>query len=69
MTQKLYWDDPYALNFTAVITSLKKHAIVLDRTLFFPLSGNQASDKGFLQYGKDLFKVEKVEIIRQINRR
>jgi len=63
MTQKLYWDDSYAVEFTARIVSIRKDGIVLDRTLFFPVSGNQASDKGFLKQGKEVSKVEKVEII------
>ncbi|TFG18590.1 MAG: alanyl-tRNA editing protein [Promethearchaeota archaeon] len=64
MTRKLYWEDPYAKEFTARVVSIEKEGIVLDQTLFFPLSGNQASDKGFLKYKNDFSKskVEKVEI-------
>ena len=63
MTQKLYWNDSYAIDFTAKILSMQKNGIVLDKTLFFPESGNQASDKGILKHGKDMSKVEKIEII------
>lgn len=63
MTQKLYWNDSYALEFTAKIVSMQENGIVLDRTLFFPVSGNQVSDKGVLKYGKELTRVENVEII------
>ena len=63
MTQKLYWDEPYAVDFTAKIFSIQKRGIVLDRTLFFPLSGNQTSDRGILQYGEDQSSVNAVEIV------
>ena len=51
-TQKLYWDDPYAIEFNAKITFILKGGIILDKTLFFPFSGNQASDKGVIRKGK-----------------
>ena len=63
MTQKLYWDDPYAVDFTAKVVSKQNGGIILDRTLFFPSSGNQACDKGILQYGEDQSSVDAVEII------
>ena len=63
MTQKLYWEDPYAVDFTAKVVSMQKGGIILDRTLFFPLSGNQASDRGILQHGEDQSSVDAVEII------
>jgi len=63
MTQKLYWDDPYKVEFIAKIVSIQKGGIVLDKTLFFPLSGNQASDKGILEHNGERFEVNAVEII------
>ncbi len=63
MTKKLYWDDPYAVDFTAKVVSIQKGGIILDKTLFFPLSGNQASDRGILLYGEDQSSVDAVEII------
>ncbi|MBY9002653.1 MAG: alanyl-tRNA editing protein [Candidatus Lokiarchaeota archaeon] len=63
MTQKLYWDDPYKIKFTAKIVSIQKGGIVLDKTLFFPLSGNQANDKGILQHNGEQSAVNAVEII------
>ena len=63
MTQKLYWEDPYKVEFSAKILSLQKGGIVLDRTLFFPLSGNQASDKGILRLNGGQSNVSVVEII------
>jgi len=63
MTQKLYWDDPYVVDFTAKVVSKQNGGIILDRTLFFPSSGNQASDKGILRHGEDQSSVDAVEII------
>jgi len=66
VTQKLYWDEPYAVDFTARIVSIQKRGVVLDRTLFFPLCGNQASDRGILQRGEDQSPVKAVEIVDDI---
>ena len=63
MTHKLYWDDPYKVEFTAKIVSILKGGIVLDKTLFFPISGNQANDKGILEHSGENFEVNAVEII------
>lgn len=53
MTEKLYDLRPYAEEFTAEVTDVKfkdgKTAIILDRTLFFPLEGGQNSDIGVLK--------------------
>ena len=64
MTRKLYWEDSYASEFTAKIESIEKEGIVLDKTLFFPLSGNQASDKGILIHQKGQSTVDSVSIHR-----
>ena len=62
MTQKLYWEDAYATEFTAKIEAIEKEGIVLNKTLFFPLSGNQAGDKGIFIYQKEKSKVDSVFI-------
>jgi alanyl-tRNA synthetase len=72
MTQKLYWEDAYATEFTAKIESIEKEGLVLDKTLFFPLSGNQASDKGILihQNGRspvDSVSISKGKIFHQVS--
>ncbi|MFX1303194.1 MAG: alanine--tRNA ligase-related protein [Promethearchaeota archaeon] len=60
MSNKLYWDDAYKTKFTAKVIAVEDDGIVLDKTLFYPESGNQASDYGFLIIGNDRFKVNKV---------
>jgi len=50
MTKKLYYDDPYKINFTEKIISKKniegKHVLVLAETYFYPTSGGQMHDYG-----------------------
>ena len=52
-TEKLYYQDPYIREFTAKIlenTALKDnhHALILDRTAFYPEGGGQPCDLGTL---------------------
>lgn len=52
MTEKLYYSDSFIFEFDAEITDIidigPKKAIVLDRTAFFPESGGQQGDEGFI---------------------
>jgi alanyl-tRNA synthetase len=52
MTQRLYREDPYLLEFDAVVVARRRHqgrpAVVLDRTAFYPESGGQPWDTGTL---------------------
>jgi alanyl-tRNA synthetase len=52
MTERLYRDDPYLLEFEARVVSLTDHddrpAVVLDRSAFYPESGGQPWDTGRL---------------------
>lgn len=52
MTKRLYFDHPYRTEFEAnVIRSIEwqgKPGLTLDQTCFYPTSGGQGCDKGFL---------------------
>jgi Ser-tRNA(Ala) deacylase AlaX len=48
LTEKLYWRDAYAKEFTAQVSSKTIQALILDRTAFFPEGGGQAADTGSL---------------------
>ncbi|MFX0145239.1 MAG: alanyl-tRNA editing protein, partial [Candidatus Hodarchaeota archaeon] len=60
MSKKLYWEDAYKSKFTAKVTAVNDEGVVLDKTLFYPESGNQASDHGYLKTGNLKFKVDTV---------
>ncbi len=46
MTLKLFWEDPYLTQCTAVVTESNANKVKLDQTIFFAFSGGQASDEG-----------------------
>lgn len=52
MTERLYYTDPYAIEFDAQVLRVQPHdggsAAVLDRTAFYPASGGQPFDTGTL---------------------
>ena len=54
-TEKLYWGDPFAIEFDAeratVSTFDGRRSIVLERTLFYPEAGGQLADVGTLEIG------------------
>ncbi|MFX0113732.1 MAG: alanine--tRNA ligase-related protein [Candidatus Hodarchaeota archaeon] len=47
--RRLYWSKPYKTHFTAKVKGISSDAVALDQTLFYPASGGQASDLGFLR--------------------
>jgi len=53
MTEQLYFDDPLTLEFTAQVTECRsldggRFGLVLPRTYFYPTSGGQEHDTGFI---------------------
>ena len=62
-TQRLYYEDAYLQQFTAVVTSCEAqkdgYAITLDRTAFYPEGGGQPADHGTLGDAKVLDVQEK----------
>ncbi|AUH01416.1 alanyl-tRNA editing protein [Prodigiosinella confusarubida] len=47
-TIRLFDSSPYESNFTAKVLFVGEDHIILDRTLFYPLSGNQDFDSGII---------------------
>ena len=52
MTEKLYYQDPFLKEFTAVVVKCEEEkgafAVTLDRTAFYPEGGGQSADHGTL---------------------
>ena len=53
MTEQLYFDDPLTLEFTAQVTESRpldggRFRVILPRTYFYPTSGGQEHDTGFI---------------------
>lgn len=65
MSQPLYQEDSYIQTFEAQIKSVdnENHAVILDRTAFFPGGGGQPADFGNLNTGGNLYKVKRAKRI------
>jgi misacylated tRNA(Ala) deacylase len=48
MTQELFRQDAYLRETPATVAAVGEQGIVLDRTVFYPLGGGQAGDRGVL---------------------
>ncbi|MFX1433276.1 MAG: alanyl-tRNA editing protein [Promethearchaeota archaeon] len=71
MTEKLYWKQPYDTQFDAKVVKITKEGIILDKTLFYPRSGNQANDVGQIIFNDKKIEVKNVfsegeEIIHEV---
>jgi misacylated tRNA(Ala) deacylase len=61
-TKQLYLYDSYDRDFEAKINWIKDDQVVLDQTLFHPLTGGVSFDMGYLEKGNEEHKVLRVEI-------
>ena len=63
MTDRLYYHDSFVYNFHAEVRSVAeapRPAVVLDRTAFYPTSGGQIHDTGWLAFADAKFRVTEV---------
>jgi len=47
-TKKLYWNDPYQKQCFARVVKIENDHVWLDQTIFYPESGGQAGDRGYV---------------------
>ncbi|MEJ2733905.1 MAG: alanyl-tRNA editing protein [Anaerolineae bacterium] len=66
MTERLYYEDPYLVRFSAsVVEHLQwegRPAVILDRTAFYPTGGGQPNDTGFLRDARTLEEIPVVDV-------
>ena len=64
MTKKLYYEDPYLLDFESMVNKMDQDErgsyVVLEETAFYPTGGGQPHDKGTLN-GVCVYDVEEVQ--------
>jgi alanyl-tRNA synthetase len=63
MTDRLYYHDSFLYNFDAEVRSVietPRPALILDRTAFYPTSGGQIHDTGWLAFADAKFRVTEV---------
>ncbi|MFX0077151.1 MAG: alanine--tRNA ligase-related protein [Candidatus Hermodarchaeota archaeon] len=60
MSKKIFWEDAYNTKFNSKVILFREKSILLEKTLFYPESGNQVSDRGYLEIDDHKFTVEKV---------
>jgi alanyl-tRNA synthetase len=65
MTQRLYYADPRMTEFEGRVVAVQPNnrgpaGVVLDRTAFYPTSGGQLFDTGWLQVGEERLRVREV---------
>ena len=58
---EIYLDDGYIWSFSAGVTQALENKAILNKTAFYPQSGGQPSDTGFLEHGSEIFQVVGVE--------
>jgi misacylated tRNA(Ala) deacylase len=65
MTIKLYHQDSYLKEFSAVVTgqNLDLHGVLLDRTAFYPGGGGQPADHGKLDMGGEILPLTGIKTV------
>ncbi|MEM4472145.1 MAG: alanine--tRNA ligase [Archaeoglobaceae archaeon] len=59
-TLKLYYDNPKMFEFSAKVLGFENGYLILDKTAFYPESGGQDSDTGYIILNGEKFLVSKV---------
>ncbi|CUT05723.1 alanyl-tRNA editing protein, partial [Candidatus Kryptobacter tengchongensis] len=73
MTQKLYYNNSYTTQFKSKVIDVKKYngkiALILDKTYFYPTSGGQEHDTGFINSARvvDVIELDNGEILHVID--
>lgn len=73
MTQKLYYNDSYTTQFKSKVIDVKNYngkiAVILDKTYFYPTSGGQEHDTGFINNAEviDVIETDDGEILHIID--
>src|SRR5579871_5480603 len=65
MTDRLYYHDSFLYDFDAEVRELQvgpKPALILDRTAFYPTSGGQVFDTGWIVASDDKSKLRVTEV-------
>lgn len=61
-TQLLYLYDSYQKNFKAKVININEREVILDKTIFHPLTGGITNDIGFLFKNEEKYKVIDVKL-------
>ena len=64
-TKQLYLHDSYKKEFEAKIQNVSENQVILDQTVFHPLTGGVAYDTGYIKKGDNWHRVLRVEINRE----
>ncbi len=60
-TEKIYYINPKVFEFTAKVIGTEENKVILDRTAFYPESGGQDNDVGFLEFDGNRINVIDVQ--------
>lgn len=65
-TTRLFYDDPYADRFEAVVLDVIDGYVVLDQTLYYPEGGGQPTDEGIISTENQVINVTDVKNVNGI---